>query len=63
MAETQHTLIDSLSNLTLTEIHERENLNIDLIFSTKDILGKVKRQMKLFIAYCKLNERFTKRMI
>lgn len=63
MAETEDSLIDSLSNLTLTEILEKENLNMDLIFSIKDILGKVKRQMKVFIAYCKLNEGFTKRMI
>jgi hypothetical protein len=54
MAETEDTLIDSLSNLTLTEILEKENLNIDLIFSIKDFLGKAKRQMKNFITYCKL---------
>lgn len=63
MAETENNLMESISNLTLAEILEKKNLNIDLIFSIKDILGKVKLQMKLFIAYCKLNEGFTKRMI
>jgi hypothetical protein len=63
MAETEDQIIDSLSNITLTEILEKESLNIDLIFSIRDILGKVKRQMKLFISYCQLNEGFTKRMI
>ncbi len=63
MTETEDPIIEPLSKLTLTEILEKESLNLDAIFSITDILGKVKRQMKLFIAYCHHNEGFAKRMI
>jgi hypothetical protein len=55
--------LDSLPNLSLAEILEREDLTLEQIFGVRDILAKIKRQMKLFFDYCRIKHAFTHRMI
>lgn len=44
-------------------ILSRDDLCLEEMFSLKDIQGKIKRQMKMFVEYCRANESFTDRLI
>jgi hypothetical protein len=47
----------------LAEILERDDLCLEEILTVKDIHNKIKKQMKIFVDYCKIHESFTDRLI